>query len=366
MSDLKVQIQANSAKNKSLLETLAETDHAAPALEQHRRFLESLKWDLEQSSSRRARYDNARKAELRDHEDWSTSRFKKFAYRATGQGTKFQERASKEEREYFDALQKLHEEEKIHASLTSRVAEAQAALGELENVAQINGETQRKLDALYASIFEGPTPQFPGDDEREARSNQAQQAYHGARVRYEADGQVVKLLNSAVRSMQTSLRSMEDALSASRADIFGVGGSMADMMERNHLSQAERYVHDAQLQVMQAQKISPHVGDFPRVAFVQQSFLGDVLFDNVFSDMAMHDKLKDGRMDFERASVWAHDQLAAARDRHRAAGDELKARQGDLENARRDLQKFREGVFERVVGGGLQANNGERPPSYAP
>ena len=352
MADVKTLVQESAARNRDLLKTLAQTDHAAPALEQHKRFLKGLKNDLENSTHRRANYDRSRKAELKDHEDYTNSHFRKFLFRATGNSGKFQERASKEEREYFEALQKFHEEEKINASLAARVAEAERVLEELEAVAKVNTETQRQLDDLYFAIFSGPTPQFPGDDERESKSNQALQVYHNTRVKSEAESQVVQLLTTAAMSMRKSLDAMEDALSASRMDMFG-GGTMADFMERNALSQAERYVHDAQIRVMQAQQVSPAVGGFPRVRFVQQSFVGDILFDNIFSDMAMHEKLKDGKMEFQMASVWVHDQLQAAKERQRMATEELRGRQDDLESARRDLQRFREGVFERVANGEL-------------
>jgi hypothetical protein len=358
MSDARVLIQESIAKNKALLQTLSKTDYAPPALEQHKVFLDDLKRALERSKRELAAHDRKVKAEHEDHEKISSSNFRKFLFKATGQGTKFVEKASKEEREYFEALQKFHEEEKVNRNLISRVAEAEKVLEELENVAKLNSDTQRQLDDLYLSVFSGPTPQFPGDDERENKTNAALQSYRVAKIAAEAESQVVQMLTSAATSMRISLRAMDDSLSASRMDIFGAG-SWADMMERDALAVAERNVYDAKMMVMQAQRFSPHVGNFPRVNFVQQSFLGDVVFDNIFSDLAMHDKLKEGAMGFQKVSAWVQEQLKQAQGRRDIAIQDLKQRESELNDARKDLQKFRESVFEMVA-------NDQPPPRYEP
>jgi hypothetical protein len=356
MSDIKPRIKESVATNKALLATLTRTDHAAPALEQHKRFLATLKSDLNLSTRNLRSYEERRKKELKEHEDYRDSHFKKFVYRATGKSGKFAERASKEEREYLDVLQKLHTEETVNAEMKARVAEAETVLRELEEELGTNRDAQRRLDELYQSIFSGPTPQFPGDDEREARSDRALQAYHDTRVRVEAETQVMDILNQAATDMRYALSAMEEALSHSRMDMFG-GGSFSDMMERDSLNQAERRAQSAQMHVMRAQRISPSgVGNFPNLRFVERSFWGDIVFDNIFSDMEMHERIKDGRVEFQRGAEWVRAQIEAANDRSQVAKMDLRDREAELEAARRDLQKFREDVFEKVANGEGTAN----------
>ncbi|KAI9149463.1 hypothetical protein HJFPF1_11516 [Paramyrothecium foliicola] len=351
MSDPTKQLIENSiAANKALVATLAETDYAPPALEQQKRLLAELKAELDRSTKNIPWLKHKQACELRDHEGYRDSHFKKFLFKATKRSDKFAERAEKEEREYFEALQKLHNEEKLSENLKARIPEIEAVLPELEEKARINKDAQRRLDDLYFSIFTGPTPQFPGDDERETRSNQALQAYHDARVRVEADDQVLEIMSEVWNNLKRSLGHMEEALDASRLDMFG-GGTMADLMERNALSSSERQITQAQMLVLRAQRISNHVEDFPRFRFVEHSMLGDIVFDNIFSDMEFHDKLKEGRLEVQRLVVWGQEQVKKATDKKNVSAQQLRQREAELESARKDLQKFREGIFEKVASG---------------
>jgi len=73
--------------------------------------------------------------------------------------------------------------------------------------------------------------------------------------------------------------------------MFG-GGAMTDMMERNVLSSAEGYASQAQILVQQAMMASPQVQPIGEISIAHGSIMSDVIFDNIFTDMAFHDKIK--------------------------------------------------------------------------
>ncbi|KAK1995357.1 hypothetical protein LX36DRAFT_554555, partial [Colletotrichum falcatum] len=101
-SDLESKILQAAVRNRELLAVLAETDSAIPDLTQQRRLIADLERQLRRSDEAAAALEARRKKELRDHERYSHSVMRRLAHRAVGKGGSFDERAAREEREYFD------------------------------------------------------------------------------------------------------------------------------------------------------------------------------------------------------------------------------------------------------------------------
>ncbi|KAH8676107.1 hypothetical protein BX600DRAFT_454336 [Xylariales sp. PMI_506] len=352
---LTTQIQDASRRNRELLAILAETDHAAPDLEQHRRHLADLEAQLQQSKKHIRQLDANREKEFKEHKTYRDSVLRRFAYKASGNREKFEARAAKEEREYFEALQEEHKAKAMDDNLEALKQEALAAKGNLETQAARHGEAQRELDSLYDSIFQGPTPGFPEEDARESQSAAALQSYHDARVRSEAETQALGQLQEAARNLGVGMMCVEEALSHSRFDMFG-GGTLADMMERDALHRAEMAVMRAQQLVSQAQRYSPAVQSLPPVAIAHGSIISDVVFDNIFTDMAFHDKIKASREEMRRCVALMGAQVEACRARQREFGALERVQAENLEAARTALQKARQEIFERLGAG--EANEG--------
>ncbi|KEY63972.1 hypothetical protein S7711_08697 [Stachybotrys chartarum IBT 7711] len=354
MTDIADKIREASATNKQLLGTLASTDHAAPALEQQRSFLAELKAEHANSTKKLKKLNQSRLKELGEHERYRDSHVKRFMFKATGQGEKYAEKAAKEEREYFEVLHQIQEETSLNNGLEGQIHEAEKVLKGLEQEFAVHQDAQQKLDNLYLSIFSGPTPQFPGEDEKEQRANTALQEYHDTRMKCEAEAYAINLLQSAFALLKQSRDHMEEALMHSRRDMFG-GGAMTDMMERNAVSQAERCVKEAQMAVLRASHSTPHVKELPQITFAQGSMFGDVMFDNIFSDFDFHQKLKVSLEDLLKLVQGLNGQLVSAQERQQILGLELQHREQELQTSRSELQKFRERAFEQVASG---------PPAY--
>lgn len=373
MADVQAQIQQAAAKNTELLRALAETDYAAPALQEQNRFLQDLRSQLRLSDDKLKKLDKRRESELKDHEKYRDSHMRRFMYKATGKKEKFDEKAEKEEREYFEVLQEQHQEKQINDNLKQQVDEAVKVQQQFEAAARHHDALQRELDELYHAIFAGPTPQFPEEDIKEQESNRALQAYHNTRTKAEGETKAVQLLAQAMHLMNGAIRSMDSALGHSRMDMFG-GGAMSDMMERNALSQAERMVQEARLMHTNAGHASPgHVADLPRVNINHGHLFSDVFFDNIFTDMAFHDEIKRGRADVVRCAAALDRQGQRAKERLQGLQQKLVQQEANLETARKALQTAREQAFERVAQGQTGASVpppaeglDEAPPAYAP
>lgn len=360
---LEDKIRGTSERNVELLNILHQTDSAIPDLESQKRQVADLEKQVAQQAERLKQIGYRRKQELREHEHYRDSVLRRFAFKVTGKAEKFEARAAKEEREYFDVLQEEHQADVMKKNLDEMLADARTVRDELEIRAATHMEAQRDLDSLYESIFTGPSPGFPEEDARERETSNALRIYKEARSRAEAEGQVVNILTQAQTRLNGALMSMEDALHASRRDMYG-GGTFSDMMERNALNKAENLVRQATALVTQAQRASPMVRPLPSVKIAQGNLLGDVFFDNIFSDMAFHEKIQQSNLEVNHCAQSLNIDLISATQRHMELLREADQKNQVVRQARVQLQRAREQVFQRVSG--RVASSSPSPPAVPP
>lgn len=366
MSSIESKVAAAAARNEELLSILASTDEAPSALVQQDEYIGALQYELQRANARLAAADAARKKELKEHESYRDSVLKRFAYKAAGKKEAFEARAQKEEREYFEALAAEHREQEIKNNLEAQLADAQRVRAQIQADVARHEDAQHELDALYASIFEGPSgPGLESEDAAEARVRDASAAASAAASHFQAEETALRLLKDANAAMQTAMSSMDDALRASRRDMFG-GGTFSDMMERNALARADRAVADARLFVERANRFSPHnvVQSLPPVHVAQGSIVADVLFDNLLTDMAFHNKIKASAAEVARAAEVVAMEVARARQRVVDAKAQWDRAVEELRTRRKELQKVREHAFRRIAANAGVA--GVAPPPGPP
>lgn len=354
---VEAKIQDAAARNAELVHALHETESAVPDLAAQRLYVADLERQAAEAAERLRQLGERRKRELREHESYRDSVMRRFAYKIGGREDKFAERAAREEREYFDALQEEQQAGVMARNLDAMLGDARAARDELEGRAAAHEMAKRELDGLYEAIFTGPTPGFPEEDERERDVQAALLDYHAARSHAEGEAQAIKILSRARDHLNLALMSMEDALHASRKDMLG-RGTFHDMLERNALAKAENEIQQARKMVTMAKRTAPLVRDLPQVS-IAKGMLGDVFFDNYLSDKAFHEKIEQSNMEVQRCAQVLKDDLAAAKKRHAEVSRETDQKRAEVRRTRSRLQKAREAAFERIAG---QAHAPIRPP----
>lgn len=348
MTAIQVKLQAAATTNNSLLATLSATDYAAPALAQQTAYISDLTAALKKADKDIAALGAARKKELKDHEKYRDSVMRRFAYKVSRKEAAFAEKAAVEEREYFEALQKEHRANEERRALLASLDEAQIARTRLVDTAGEHDAAQKELDALYDGIFAGATPAFPAEDEAEEIVRRAQVKYGEAGAQKERAHQVLDLMQEAGMNMARAKQSIERALSCSRMDMFG-GGAMADMMERSALGEAETQMQSVHRLVAQACRMAPQtVKPLPVTDIAQGNLMSDVFFDNIFTDMAFHDKIKQSQVGLQTTSRVLDQQIQAARLSLRDFQDAEGVASAELASARDALQKQRQKAFESV------------------
>jgi uncharacterized coiled-coil protein SlyX len=344
----KERIVSFASKNEELLRALAETDYAPSALHQVSAYINDVESQIATETRNISTLARKVDQELHDHEKYRDSRMKRLAYKMGGQKEKFEAKAEKEEREYHDALQEKFHAEKRLEDLKARLADAKTTQAQHADAAARHQSHQAELQALYRSLFDGPTPEFPDEDAAENAVEQARQRYNNVQGPLNVESQVLQMLADADRKMNAAHRAIQDALRASQADMFGFGGAFADMQERSSLSQAQSNADQVQMLVDMARRAQPLVEPIGRMEIAQGNFMSDVLFDNFFADMSFHRKIEQAGVSLKMAHDNLRRQLGAAQARAESLKVEARGAEEDLQRARNHLDRVRQDIFRRV------------------
>lgn len=139
---------------------------------------------------------------------------------------------------------------------------------------------------------------------------------------------------------------------------------MSDMMERSELANAQRFSDQAGMMVTQARQLQPAIGDIGNVRMPQGSFMSDVMFDNIFTDMAFHRKIQAAIVQLQGVRQRVAKTVGMSQA-HLAGleGDGARAERA-LEAARKDLEETRERIMLVAGGARIGADGTEIPPAY--
>lgn len=92
---------------------------------------------------------------------------RRLAYEIGGKKDKFEADATREEKEWLDAVAQQLLSKKLLEHLNAKLAETTKKNAELYGVLRVRTVAGLELDALYKSIFGRPTPEIPEEDSKE-------------------------------------------------------------------------------------------------------------------------------------------------------------------------------------------------------
>ncbi|KAJ7456998.1 hypothetical protein FB451DRAFT_1047742 [Mycena latifolia] len=342
-------VRRSAPYHAQLLAAIAELDYVPSALAQQESLIAGLQDEAKRATATIRTLEAATKKERKEHEALRDSTARRLAAKFTGRKEKFEAKASKEEREYVEALEKEMQAKRQLAMLEGMIAEAKVVRADLQDKAERHRLTKADLAELYSKVFDGPTQAYPEDDQLEYALQMAQGRYNEIQAYLNRESQALNLLQSANSALLSCHSKISEALGYSQWDMFG-GGAMSDMMERNALSAAEGMAMRTATYVQQAMLASPQVQPIGEINIAHGSIMSDVLFDNIFTDMAFHDKIKNSARNVEAVQYNLAIQLTAAKNRTGAVGADLSAAADALAAARGALDSFRRGVFDSLSG----------------
>ncbi|KAF2002080.1 hypothetical protein P154DRAFT_544679 [Amniculicola lignicola CBS 123094] len=363
-STIQAKIQSASAKNAQLLSALHETDSAPSQLYQQIQYINDLDSQIQRTAKGVNDLRKKTASELEDHKKYSESTFRRFAHKASGRKDRFEEKAAKEEREYFDAIQQQKTGEDQLAYTRQLKSEAEITKQQYEAAAQRHAFLQEELDALYNSIFAGHTPGFPIEDARESEYVSAVQHHLAVGQTLEKEKHVLFLLRQIQHKLGEARSQLSMARSASQMDMFSSGGTLISMQKRNYLERAESCISQVRMLQNQVRQIHPDVAELGQMNIASGSIWSDVVFDNIFTDMKMHDMIKESEMQTEQVSRKLFERLSTQASKVETVEKDLKTSSEGLNQARRALQTARERAFAGLDQGVEDSEHSDAPPAY--
>lgn len=281
----------------------------------------------------------------------------------------FAAKAGKEEQEFVEAWQKERETQETHTELTRALKNARQDQQRLQSESSRYEQAQRELDMLYSSIFNGPTPEIPGEDQLESSLQNNKQWADSATEHQNLQRRAAEALHATIQCLEHAARNMNDALDMSRWDMWG-GGTFTDMMERDALSKAQVDVTEALRRMDEARRCQPGIPPLQDINIDNGHMISDVLFDNIFSDMAQHDRIKNSNMQLQKALQQCKELLEKQKRTFQEAAAQCGQANEATNNSRLELQRIRAEAFERFAGQGapppFQSSSSEMvpPPPY--
>ena len=351
MSQLDQQLSQAADHNRQLLAILHETDYAPPALKQNSAYIADLQIKISSIDKEITKLHDIIEKERKEHVDYRDSVMKRYAHKVAGKKERFAQKQEKEEREFLEAWQREREAQQRREDLTYALENAQKEKPGLEADTKEHNSAQSKLDQLYHSIFGGPTPEVPGEDQMEHTVEQARNWYRQSQTQLGNEEHAAEALQRANQYMSQALNDMNDSLDASDFDRFG-GGTLFDAMERSALGKAQNNLTQCLRQMDEARHAQPAIGQLSDVNIDQGHFVSDVLFDNIFTDMAQHDRIEDSNAQVKRAMQQLDSTIGQQQQRVQGAQSQLQHASGHLEDVRRQLQQIRSEAFEQLAGWG--------------
>ncbi|KAJ7699328.1 hypothetical protein B0H17DRAFT_926749 [Mycena rosella] len=248
----------HASHHAQLLAAIAELDYVPPALMQQERYLGGLEAEAKRAAENVQLLEQKTETERKEHERLRDSTARRLAAKMTGRKDKFEAKASKEEREYVEALEKAMQAKRQSAMLQDMIAEAKTVRADLQGKAERHRHAKQDLTKLYSKVFDGPTQAYPEDDQLEYQLQRAQGRYNETQGVLNRESQALHLLQAASRALSSCYSNVQEARDDSRWDMLG-GGVMTDMMERSELSAAESFAIQTATYVQQAMLASPYV-----------------------------------------------------------------------------------------------------------
>jgi hypothetical protein len=353
-------LQHAAGRNQELLAVLSQTDNAPTALKQNSTYITDLETQIANTDKEITRLHRITEDERKDHIKYEESTFTRYMYKVRGSKGKarFAEKAGKEEKEFVEAWQKERETQESHAELTRALAAAKQEQQRLQGETTRHDQAQSELDRLYSSIFDGPTPEVPGEDQLESSLWNNKQWADNSTQHQNLQRRAAEALNATLHCLETASKDMNDALDMSRWDMWG-GGTFTDMMERDALSRAQVGISESLRHMDEARRCQPGIPALSNINIDNGHFISDVLFDNIFSDMAQHDRIKNSAAQLQQALQQCRELLEKQKRTFHEAAIQCTQATEATNASRLELQRIRAEAFVRYAGHGA-------PPPFQP
>lgn len=349
-------VLAAATENSELLNALSASGEAPSKYNSHLIHVQHLQDTLFEQEKQVRGLKEATESQFRTHKRYRDSRVRRFYYQATRMLAKFEAKATKEESEYFAALADQSRAEERQTEIKQTLELALEAQKPLEAQFKLHGSTHLRIDALYDSIFTGPTPGFAREDGRETAHYQAQRRNEGAKEHVLNARKAIRFLRQATKNCKTSQNLLKYAREEADNALFFFEDAITLIARSNtYITYALTSVGNAgdMLGPLPPVMLEAHRTCFGLLREAKVPTDEDLLQDRISTSIAISSETLDqaiAAIDVFLAQAMEVEQLKLAN---------LKKTARELEDSRQALQEVRQGIFEQVAG------FGEAAPAYS-
>ncbi|KAG5340050.1 hypothetical protein C0989_002986 [Termitomyces sp. Mn162] len=227
-------LRDNAAYHSRLISTISELDYVPSALKLQTSYVDDLQTRLEESQALLKKLSEATKKERKEHESLRDSTTRRLAHKLTGRKDQFQAMATKEEREYVEALEKEYAERDTYNLLVTMNEEAKREKADLADKAIRYEALKKELSDLYMLVFD----EYPEDDRLEYQVQSTQALHEQIQDTLNAECHKIASTASDLQQAHDRLRAERDAAQRRANNAGNQLIEVADALETERLALA--------------------------------------------------------------------------------------------------------------------------------
>ena len=273
----------------------------------------------------------------------------------------FEARAKQESTTYFVALREQSQSEERLKKFQMQVVEAEQKKVEVEANAKKHGESHEKVDQLYESIFKGPTPGFPDEDELEERFNAAKGWHENVKAGIVKAIRAGRYLAQASSQITRANDFARNGRFEAEQSIFSFSGAYALLDLSAYFISRTSSLIDKAIETLEhldpaLQEVRRDLDRILEAARIQR--------DTRIPDEDLVDRVVEAQARLSEAKLQIDAMARTVKGRERAGREAITKTARKLEDARQGLQQRREAAFEETVGFGAAAPAYRDVPTY--
>ncbi|KAI9139635.1 hypothetical protein BKA69DRAFT_1084243 [Paraphysoderma sedebokerense] len=228
-----------------------------------------------------------------DFERMNSMTFKSMKTKLVGN---HKQELDKRETEFQAAYQELHTEQRELESLKNALQLLKAKCESLEESKMVANSMIRRLRQIESVIFDGPTPSHPSEGLLVQQTKSTQHQIENFRSILNRHRIAHSYLNDAVTHCRKAIKRLHRAKEFASADLV-FDAIILDGVKHGSIDKAQRDIKLCKERVEVAWTIYPELKNyFPEgtisTDITQPNLIADVLFDNIFTDYHIRQKIK--------------------------------------------------------------------------
>lgn len=240
-------------------------------------------------------------------------------------------------------------------SYKEQLAGAERAHKTLERAETDHKSALEALDALYESIFAGPTSEFPTEDQHELEIAEADHELRNLKSKAPKEQKALHILQQTAPSMQMLMRYMDVAVKLTAQRIQNPGDKRIHQRQEEAVRAAKNTAHQIKVLIKQARKESPEVLCRP-VKIPDTPYLDEVeRYPSAVSDstesclLEFYEALLSAQDDVKAWSKRLDREVMSSARRREDIGTKVVRAEKDLVDMRTKLREIRQDIFDEVM-----------------